>query len=117
MQGGPYARPVSAKLGQAGLDPVQVAFAGVLGQRALLRADQVSAADLLELCLSRIARFDGALGAFRTLLEGSARAEAAAADAALAVGDDRPLLGIPVAVKDNQPVVGTAPSHGTGSRG
>ncbi len=114
--GGPYARPVSANLGQAGLDPVQVAFAGVLGQRALLRAGRVSALDVLELSLSRIARFDGALGAFRTLLEGSARAEAAAADAALAVGDDRPLLGIPVAVKDNLPVVGTAPSHGTGSR-
>ena len=98
------------------VDPDQIAFAGVTGQLALLRAGTVTATDLLELSLARIDRYDGALGAFATVLTDSARAEAAAADAARAAGDDRPLLGIPVAVKDNLPVVGVRASQGTGSR-
>lgn len=98
------------------LDPAQIAFAGVTGRLALLRAGRVTATGLLELSLARIDRFDGALGAFATVLTDSARAEAAAADAARADGDDRPLLGVPVAVKDNLPVVGVSASQGTGSR-
>jgi amidase len=91
-----------------------VAFAGVDGQRALLRDGAVTSVQLLELSLTRIALLDPQLGAFRTLFA-SARAEAEAADAALAAGDDRPLLGVPVAVKDTIPLVGHAPSQGTGS--
>jgi amidase len=94
------------------VDPVEVAYAGVVGQRELLRSGALSAAALLEICLDRIDRFDGRLGAFRTVFYERARAEAAAADA---TDDDRPLLGIPVAVKDNVAVEGHAPSMGTGS--
>ena len=94
------------------LDPDDVAFAGVQGQRELLRAGRLTAVELLDLCLARIDRLDGRLHAFRTLFRDSARAEAEAADAA---GDDRPLLGIPVAVKDNVAVAGHAPGMGTGS--
>ncbi len=94
------------------LDPEEVAFAGVLGQRALLRSGRLTAVELLDLCFARIDRLDGRLNAFRTLFRESARAEAEAADAA---GDDRPLLGIPVAVKDNVAVAGHAPGMGTGS--
>ena len=92
-----------------------IAFAGVTGQVAMLRAGTVTAEGLLDLSLRRIARLDGQLGAFRTLFETSARAEARAADEALALGDRRPLLGVPVAVKDNVAVAGHAPGHGTGS--
>lgn len=94
------------------LDPEEVAFAGVLGQRELLRSGRLTAVELLGLCLARIDRLDGRLNAFRTLFRESARAEAEAADAA---GDDRPLLGIPVAVKDNVAVAGHAAGMGTGS--
>lgn len=99
----------------ANLSPDDVAFAGVLGQLELLRSGRVTAVDLLELSLSRIERFDGRLNAFRTVLRDSARAEAEAADRTRGGGDERPLLGIPVAVKDNVAVAGQAPSMGTGS--
>ena len=99
----------------ADLSPDDVAFAGVVGQRALLRDGRLTATDLLELSLARTARLDDRLGAFRKVLHASARAEAAAADEALARGDDRPLLGVPVAVKDNVPVAGEVATLGTGS--
>ena len=98
-----------------GLDPTEVAFAGVVGQRRLLQEGRVSARDLLQVSLDRIALYDGTLGAFRAVFAEQAAAEAAAADEAIAAGDTRPLLGVPVAVKDNVPVQGHAPSMGTGS--
>ena len=97
------------------LDPDHVALAGALGRRELLRDSRLTAVELLELSLARIDALDGRFNAFRTLFRESARAEASAADAARAAGDDRPLLGLPVAVKDNVAVAGHAPGMGTGS--
>jgi amidase len=97
------------------LDPDDIAYAGVIGQRELLRDARLTAVELLELAFARIDRLDGRLNAFRTLFRPGALAEAQAADAARAAGDDRPLLGIPVAVKDNVAVAGHAPGMGTGS--
>jgi amidase len=96
------------------VDDTDIAFAGVNGQRQLLRDGTVSSVQLLELSLRRIKELDPAIGAFRTLFA-TARGEAEAADAAIARGEDRPLLGVPMAVKDNLPVAGHAPSEGTGS--
>ena len=97
------------------LDPDDVAFAGVIGSRDLLRSGRVTSVELLELSLGRIDRYDGRLNAFRTLFRERARGEAEAADRAIAAGEDRPLLGVPVAVKDNVAVAGHAPGMGTGS--
>jgi amidase len=91
-----------------------IAYAGVAGQRELLRQGTVTSVRLLEISLARIERLDRQLNAFRTLFS-TARAEAEAADAALARGDERPLLGVPVAVKDYVAVAGHAPAQGTGS--
>lgn len=91
-----------------------IAYAGVVGQRALLRSGQLTSVELLDLVLRRIARLDSDLGAFRTLFD-TARAEALAADIALAAGDERPLLGVPMAVKDNLPVTGQRQLMGTAS--
>jgi amidase len=91
-----------------------IAYAGVVGQRRLLQSGEVTSVRLLEISLARIARLDGRLNAFRALFA-TARAEAEAADAAIARGEDRPLLGVPVAVKDYVPVAGHAPSQGTSS--
>ncbi len=96
------------------MDDIEIAFAGVNGQRELLRNGTVTSVQLLELSLRRIAELDGDLGAFRTLFD-TARGEAEAADAAIARGEDRPLLGVPIAVKDYLAVAGHAPSQGTGS--
>ena len=93
------------------VDPTEVAFAGVLGQRELLRTGRLTATELVGICLDRIERYDGQLGAFRTVFAEQARAEAAR----LALSDDRPLAGIPIAIKDNVPIAGHAASMGTGS--
>ncbi|MCW2543452.1 MAG: amidase [Frankiales bacterium] len=96
------------------MDEQEIAFAGVNGQRQLLRDGTVTSAQLLAISLDRIARLDPQLNAFRTLFD-TAHAEAAAADDSLRRGDDRPLLGVPIAVKDNIAVAGESAFLGTGS--
>ena len=90
-----------------------LAFAGVARTAELLAAGEVTSARLVELFLGRIARLDPDINAFRVVRDDAARAEAAAADAARAAGDDRPLLGVPIAVKDTLDVVGETTLQGT----
>lgn len=67
----------------------------------MLRARQVSSAELVEVCLRRIAQWEPAIHACVTVMGDTARERARAADEALRGGHDRrPLLGIPVAIKD-----------------
>jgi amidase len=89
-----------------------LAYAGVTGQLAALRAGEVTAAALLESQLERIAALDPRLRAFRLLDVDGARAAAATADAARARGDERPLLGVPLALKDNADAAGLPTRHG-----
>jgi amidase len=96
------------------VDDQDIAFAGIVGQRALLVAGTVSSVDLLALSLRRIATLDPQLNAFRTLFA-TAHDEASAADARIARGETGPLLGIPVAVKDTVEITGHAGTLGTGS--
>lgn len=72
---------------------------------------EVSAREATQACLNQIARVDGKIHAFISHDAPDALAQADAADQALAAGDtaNRPLLGVPVAVKDvlcvkNQPL-------------
>ena len=66
-----------------------------------LRAGEVSARDLTELMLARIAEHDGRLNAYITVTDALAREQADQAAAELADGRDRgPLHGIPIALKD-----------------
>ena len=65
-----------------------------------LRAGDISALELTAAHLARIERLDPQLRAFLTVTPDLARRQAQAADAARARGDDRPLLGIPIALKD-----------------
>jgi len=77
-----------------------LAFAAAVDLLAMLRAKEVSARELLELYLARIADHEPGLRAVVTLDAEGAEAAAAAADEARAGGDDRPLLGLPMTVKD-----------------
>ncbi|MBX3001490.1 MAG: Asp-tRNA(Asn)/Glu-tRNA(Gln) amidotransferase subunit GatA [Caldilineaceae bacterium] len=65
-----------------------------------LRAGDFSALELTDALLDRISALDGELSAFLTVTADRARASAAAADQRRAAGEDAPLLGVPLAIKD-----------------
>ncbi len=66
----------------------------------LLRTREVSSRELTQGCLDRIGRDGERLNTFLAVGPDAALAAADAADDALSAGDDRPLLGIPYALKD-----------------
>ncbi|HLH23170.1 MAG TPA: Asp-tRNA(Asn)/Glu-tRNA(Gln) amidotransferase subunit GatA [Chloroflexota bacterium] len=72
----------------------------LLEARAALRDRQVSSVELTDAYLDRIAALDPQLGVFVTVTGEEARAAARAADARRAAGEDAPLLGVPIALKD-----------------
>ncbi len=72
----------------------------LLEARAALRARQVSSLELTEACLARIEALEPRLRAFVTVTADLARTQARAADARRAAGEDGPLLGLPLALKD-----------------
>src|SRR5215204_4500928 len=68
-----------------------------------LAAGEVSSRTVLQNCLARIEQVDPKIQAFLSYDSADALAQADAADRALAQGKsmaDRPLLGVPIAVKD-----------------
>jgi aspartyl-tRNA(Asn)/glutamyl-tRNA(Gln) amidotransferase subunit A len=79
-----------------------------------VRAGDVSAVELTEHALGRIASVDGRVGAFVAVDSDRALAEAAAIDAQRAAGDELgPLAGIPVGVKDLEDAVGFVTTFGS----
>jgi amidase len=80
----------------------------------MLRAKEVSAAELLTAHLDRIERLDPALNAVVTLAADQARAAAEAADKAAANGEFRgPLHGLPIAIKDTADTAGIRTTYGS----
>jgi amidase len=96
---------------------LDLAFAGAARQAEMVRAKEVSPRELVELYLERIERIDPGLNAYRTGLEEQALSEADAAGERLASGEEAPLLGVPVAIKDNIDYAGEITAHGTGAYG
>jgi amidase len=99
------------------VNATDLAFAGLARQAELIRSKEVSPTELLDVCLERIGRLDPELNAFRIVFAERARAEASQAESRLKGGDDRPLLGVPVAVKDNLDVAGEVTAHGSNAYG
>jgi amidase len=95
------------------VDRADVAFAGVAGQAELLRRGELSARELAELALARIAALDPELNAFGAVYRERALREADEADARRRAGEDGPLLGVPLAVKDEIDLAGEVTSRGT----
>jgi amidase len=90
-----------------------VAFAGAARIAEMVRAKEISPSELVELYLERIERLDPQLNAYRVVLAEGARSDAKLAEERLAKGDDAPLLGVPVAIKDNVDYAGEVTTHGT----
>jgi amidase len=95
------------------MEAVDLAYAGIARQAQLIADGEVSARELLEVYLERIWRLDVRLNAFRVVLGDRARMEADQADARRAAGESRPLLGVPIAVKDDTDVAGELTTYGT----
>jgi amidase len=92
-----------------------LAYAGVARQAELVRSGEVSSRELVETTLDRIGRLDGELNAFGAVYAERALAEADRADQRRAAGQTRPLLGVPIAVKDEMAIGGEITSRGTGA--
>ena len=99
------------------MNGLDLAYAGIARQAELIRAGEVSPVELVELYLRRIERIDQRLNAFRIVFAERALAEARQAEGRTGAGDDRPLLGVPVAVKDNLDVAGEVTTEGSRAYG
>jgi amidase len=95
------------------MEAYELAFAGVVRQAELIRAGEVSSRELVELYLERIERLDPELNAFRKVLAERALVDAQQADGRRGAGDERPLLGVPIGVKDVEDVTGEVTRWGT----
>src|SRR6185312_12312673 len=99
------------------MDGSEIAFAGIARQAELIAAGELSSRELVELCLSRIEAAQPRLNAFRIVLAERALLEAGQADARRGAGGDRPLLGVPIAVKDDIDVAGEVTAFGSNAYG
>jgi amidase len=90
-----------------------LAFAGAAKQAEMVRAGEVSPTELVQLSLDRIARHDHQLNSFRKVFGERALLEAEQAEARRSAGDERPLLGVPIAIKDEVDVAGEVKTWGT----
>ncbi|MFI2758999.1 amidase [Streptomyces echinatus] len=86
--------------------------AGLAETRRALADGEVSSRALVERTLARIEATQPTLNAFRIVRTEAALAEAEAVDRELAAGVRRPLLGVPVAVKDDMDVAGEPTAFG-----
>ncbi len=91
----------------------EIAFAGAAKQAEMVRAGEISPSELVRLHLDRIERLDPQLNSFRVVLAERALLEAEQAEARLKGGDERPLLGVPIALKDNHDLAGELTTNGT----
>ncbi len=91
----------------------ELAFAGAARLAEMVRAKEVSATELVGYFLDRIQRLDPQLNSFRVVLAEQAMLEAEQAQARVGAGEERPLLGVPIAIKDEVDVAGQVNTHGT----
>jgi amidase len=95
----------------------EVAFAGAARTAEMVRAGEVSPSELVDLYLERISAIEPKLNAYRIVLAEQAQADAKRAEERLAAGDSAPLLGVPLAIKDNVDYAGQVTTHGTAAYG
>src|SRR3954468_7655184 len=90
-----------------------MAFAGPKRQPESCRPGGLTSPALPGLYLDRIRRFDPQLNAYRIVFAERALAEARQADGRRAAGDARPLLGVPICIKDDLDIAGEVTCQGS----
>lgn len=90
-----------------------VAFAGPGALADMVRRREVSPRELVELFVGRIESIDPRLNAFRVVMADEALATAEKMSEAATA--DGPLAGVPIAIKDDMPVVGQSVTRGSRS--
>ncbi|MEM7283905.1 MAG: amidase family protein [Pseudomonadota bacterium] len=78
----------------------------------LVSSKQVSCLEIVEAYFSRISEVNGSINAITVSLEESARETAIASDKFVAAGKLAPLTGVPISIKENQDVAGSATTLG-----
>ncbi|WP_246794956.1 amidase [Burkholderia perseverans] len=87
---------------------------GAVALRAMLLAREISAVELLEACIARIEALNPYVNAITATCFARARAEARAADAALARGEAVGMLhGLPIGIKDLEETEGLLTTYGS----
>jgi amidase len=86
--------------------------AGVVAQAARLADGEVSSAELVSACLARIDETQTTLNAFRCVRSDGAMQEAEDCDRRIAAGERAPLLGVPIAIKDDTDIAGETTAFG-----
>ena len=89
-----------------------LSFATTKELTAALAAKKISALELTDHFITRIEALDGKLNAVVVRCFEQARAAAKAADAALARGENRPLLGVPIVIKESFDIAGLPTTWG-----
>lgn len=95
----------------------ELIFAGIAEQARRVRIGEVGARELVEATLRRIEALDPRLNAFRVVLGERTLSEADHAEARRREGDGGPLLGVPIAVKDDIDLAGVPTAGGTRAHG
>jgi len=89
-------------------------FAGLGEQVELLQTGKTSSKELVEAALERAEATQSTLNAFRVICAEEALAEAEEADRRIAAGEQAPLLGVPVVIKDDVDLTGHTTPFGCG---
>lgn len=105
-------RMIAAKIREHAVAKSQYSFKTAVELSDALRNKQVSAVELAEDAIGRIERHDGKINAVCVRDFERGLAAARAADAAIARGEHRPLLGIPMTVKESFNVAGLPTTWG-----
>jgi amidase len=94
------------------MDVDELLWAGADAQAGALRDGAVSAPELTEAVLRRVEALNPTLNAFRIVYADAARTAATAAQRRIEAGERTPLLGVPIAIKDDQDVAGDVTAKG-----
>lgn len=98
----------------ATLHPFATAELGLADFAAALTQGRISSVAAVGAALDRIEASQPTLNAFRIVRREKALAEAVAADERLAAGERLPLLGVPIAIKDDTDIAGEPTAFGCG---